>query len=214
MRKHLNVMLKAGLSLTFFALISVLFVSTSERLTRDKIIENKAMMLRQALNEIVPPQAYDNNLVETKMVLSKEDTGFVKDTPVFFAMKNKQAVAAIFEVITLKGYSGAIKVLVGISARDKSITGVRIVEHKETPGLGDKMELRKSNWVLSFNGKSLSNQSLQDWQVRKDGGQFDQFTGATITPRAIVNIVKSTLLYAQTHLDDLFSKQLTKKANQ
>lgn len=207
-------MIKAGFSLTIFALISVLFVSTSEHLTHDKIAENKAMMLLQALNEIVPPQAYDNNLVASKVVLLAEDTGFVKKTPVFFATKNKQAVAAIFEVVTLKGYSGAIKVLIGISASDKSITGVRIVEHKETPGLGDKMELRKSDWVLSFNGKSLSNQSLQDWQVRKDGGNFDQFTGATITPRAIVNIVKSTLLYARNNLDDLFSKQLKKKAKQ
>lgn len=208
MNRHLRIMAKSGFSLAIFALISVVFVSTSERLTRDKIAENKAMMLLMALNEVVPPSAYTNNLVNSKVVLSKQKTGFIKDTPVFFAIDDKQAVAAIFEVTTLKGYSGAIKVLVGIDAQDKSITGVRIIEHKETPGLGDKMELRKSNWVLSFNGKSLTNQSLQDWQVRKDGGTFDQFTGATITPRAIVNLVKSTLLYAQAHLDDIFDKQL------
>ena len=211
MKKHLRVMTKSGLALAAFALISVVFVSTSERLTRDKIAENKAMMLLMALNEVVPPSAYTNKLVDSKVILSIKATGFARETPVYFAFKNNIPVAAIFETTTLNGYGGAIKVLVGVNAQDKSITGVRIVEHKETPGLGDKMELQKSNWVLSFDGKSLTNLSLQDWQVQKDGGKFDQFTGATITPRAIVNLVKSTLLYAQDHLDKLFSKQLANK---
>jgi electron transport complex protein RnfG len=104
----------------------------------------------------------------------------------------------------LKGYSGAITLLLGINAKDKSIKGLRVVQHHETPGLGDKMETRKSNWVRGFNGKSLGNPDIEQWQVKKDGGDFDQFTGATITPRAIVNAARSTLLYAQENMDSLF----------
>ena len=207
-KRHIRVMLKAGLSLAVFTFFSVLFVSTSETLTRDKIAKNKAMMLLQALNEVVPPSSYNNDLIASKIILSRKDTGFVADTPVYFAFNNQQPVAAIFEATTYKGYSGEIRVLIGINASDQSITGVRVVNHNETPGLGDKLELRKSDWVLGFNGKSLSNESLQDWQVKKDGGKFDQFTGATITPRAIVNLSKSTLLYAQDHLSTLFSERV------
>ena len=122
----------------------------------------------------------------------------------YLATKNNTPITAIFEVTTLNGYSGAITLLVGVNAKQKNVSGLRVVNHKETPGLGDKMETRKSNWVMDFNGKSLANPELNDWQVKKDGGYFDQFTGATITPRAIVNVVKSTLLYAQDNIDALF----------
>jgi electron transport complex protein RnfG len=185
-------------------------VSITDYLTRDKIIENNAMMLLEALNQVVLPSTYNNDLASSKINLSSEKTGFNKESFVYFATNNNKPVAAIFEVTTLKGYNGTIKVLVGITVNQK-ITGVRIVQHKETPGLGDKMELSKSNWVLTFNGTSLQNPKVQSWLVKKDGGQFDQFTGATITPRAIVNMIKSTLLYSQNHLDSLFVQYLTSK---
>ena len=204
MKKHFEAMQKAGLSLALFAFISVLFVATTDRLTASKIAKNQAMMLLKALNEIAPVDSYDNDLVKSKVVLNPAGTGFVRSTPVYLATKNGKPATAIFEVTTLKGYSGAITLLVGVNAQHKHLTGVRVVKHKETPGLGDKMETRKSNWVMGFNGKSLSNPDINDWQVRKDGGAFDQFTGATITPRAIVNAVKSTLLYAQDNMDALF----------
>lgn len=209
-----NAMQKAGLSLALFALISVLFVATTDKLTKKKIAENKAMMLLQALNEVAPENSYNNDLIKSKVILKSKGTGFSRDTPVYLATKNSLPVTAIFEVTTLKGYSGAIKMLIGIQAKDFSITGVRIVQHHETPGLGDKMETRKSNWVMNFNGKSLGNPNLSGWQVKKDGGDFDQFTGATITPRAIVNAVRSTLLYAKDNMQALFEinqKSLMKK---
>jgi len=204
MRRHFIAMQKAGLSLAFFALISVVLVAVTNNFTKDKIIENKAMMLLQALNEVVPSERYDNDLTQSKILLKSEDTGFATDTPVFLATRKGKPVTAIFEITTLKGYGGAIKILIGINADDHKIAGVRIVEHKETPGLGDKMETSKSNWVLSFNGKSLNTTDLQGWQVKKDGGEFDQFTGATITPRAIVNTIKSTLIYAQNNMENIF----------
>lgn len=209
MRKHFIAMQKAGLSLAFFALISVVLVAVTYNLTRDKISENQAIMLLQALNEVVPAERYDNNLVNSKIILKSKETGFLRDTPVFLATLKGKPVTAIFEVTTIKGYSGAIKVLIGVNANDFTISGVRVVEHKETPGLGDRMETSKSNWVFAFNGKSLQNPDEQGWQVKKDGGVFEQFTGATITPRAIVNLVKTTLIYAQKNMQTLFQNLQT-----
>ena len=204
MKRHFIAMQKAGLSLAFFAFISVVLVAVTNNLTKDKIIENQAMMLLQALNEVLPADRYDNDLPNSKIILKSEDTGFATNTPVFLATLKDKPVTAIFEVTTHKGYGGAITILIGINADDQKISGVRIVEHKETPGLGDKMETRKSDWALAFNEKSLNNPNIQGWQVKKDGGKFDQFTGATITPRAIVNAVKSTLIYAQNNMEAIF----------
>lgn len=210
---HASAMKKAGLSLAIFAFISVFFVAITDTLTANKIAENEATMLLKALNEIAPKDSYDNDLIASKVILNKVGSGFISDTPVYLATKADNAATAIFEVTTNKGYSGAITLLVGVNAADKTVTGVRVVKHKETPGLGDKMEIpktppNKTPWVLDFNTKSLINPMLSNWNVKKDGGEFDQFTGATITPRAIVNAVKSTLLYAQDNMDALFELEL------
>ncbi len=204
MKKHYEAMKKAGSSLAFFALISVVLVATTNSLTKHKIKENQAKMLLKALNEIAPKNSYDNDLAHSKIVIKPTENGFIRETPVYLATMKGKYVAAIFEVTTLNGYSGAITLLLGINAKDKSVTGLRVIKHHETPGLGDKMETRKSNWVFGFNGKSLDNPSIENWQVKNDGGDFDQFTGATITPRAIVNVARSTLLYAQENMDTLF----------
>lgn len=204
-------MKKAGSSLAFFAFISVVLVATTNSLTKHKIEENQAKMLLKALNEIAPENSYDNDLANSKIVITPSENGFSRDTPVYLATMKGQPVTAIFEVTTLKGYSGTITLLLGINAKDKSVKGLRVVQHHETPGLGDKMETRKSNWVLGFNGKSLGNPDIEQWQVKKDGGDFDQFTGATITPRAIVNAARSTLLYAQENMDTLFMTKINKQ---
>lgn len=208
MKKHYEAMKKAGSSLAFFAFISVVLVATTNSLTKHKIEENQAKMLLKALNEIAPENSYDNDLANSKIVINPSENGFIRETPVYLATLKGQPVTAIFEVTTLKGYSGAITLLLGINAKDKSVKGLRVVQHHETPGLGDKMEIRKTDWVLNFNGKSLRNPSIEHWQVKKDGGDFDQFTGATITPRAIVNAARSTLLYAQDNMDTLFNTKL------
>jgi len=207
---HASAMKKAGISLAVFAFISVFFVAITDSLTADKIAENQVAMLLKALNEIAPKNSYDNDLIASKVIINKVGIGFMNNTPVYLATKANQPATAIFEVTTNKGYSGAITLLVGVNASQKTVTGVRVVKHKETPGLGDKMEIPKTPpnqtpWVLSFNGKSLNNPELVRWNVKKDNGDFDQFTGATITPRAIVNAVKSTLLYAQDNMDALFA---------
>ncbi len=104
----------------------------------------------------------------------------------------------------MQGYSGAITLLVAVNYADQHLTGVRVVKHKETPGLGDKIEVAKGDWILGFKGKFLSNPSAKSWAVKRDGGEFDQFTGATITPRAIVSLVEDVLIYAHKHMQQLF----------
>jgi len=213
---HSTAMKKAGISLALFAFISVFFVAITDKLTANKIAENQAAMLLKALNEIAPANSYDNDLLASKVILNQAGSGFMGNTPVYLATQSNNPATAIFEVTTNKGYSGAITLLVGVDASSKTVTGVRVVKHKETPGLGDKMEIaktppNKTPWVFDFNNKSLTNPDESKWNVKKDNGDFDQFTGATITPRAIVNAVKSTLLYAQDNMDALFT--LEKKSD-
>ena len=116
-----------------------------------------------------------------------------------------EPVAAIFRSIAPDGYSGKIHLLVGVYI-DGSLAGVRVVKHAETPGLGDAVEIRKSSWIEDFAGKSLTNPSQDRWRVKRDGGDFDQFTGATITPRAVVAAVRNTLLYYQQNTDMIFDQ--------
>lgn len=113
-------------------------------------------------------------------------------------------MAVILQPVVPDGYAGPIRLLVSV-LRDGSLGGVRVLEHHETPGLGDKIDEKKSDWIVEqFNGKSLSNPPLDAWQVKRDGGEFDQFTGATITPRSIVNAVKNTLLFVEREGDALY----------
>jgi electron transport complex protein RnfG len=126
------------------------------------------------------------------------------------ARLNQQAVAVIFPVIAPNGYSGKIKLLVAINPQG-SLLGVRVLSHKETAGLGDAIEKNKSDWIDSFNHRSLINTPERAWQVKRDGGDFDQFTGATITPRAVVKAVHNSLLYYQQHKHLLFSRLSEKK---
>lgn len=201
----IEAMKKSGLSLAFFACVSVIFVVGTHFLVRDRVAKNDEMMLLKNINQIIPPERYDNNLVESELLLKAEQSGLENDAIIFLASKKNQPLTTIFEITTLRGY-GVITLLVGINAKDQSLAGVRVVHHTETPGLGDKIEIKKSDWILSFNGKSLENPKLSGWFVKKDGGEFDQFTGATITPRAVVNTTKSVLLYAKDHLTELNQK--------
>jgi electron transport complex protein RnfG len=114
-------------------------------------------------------------------------------------------VAAVFSVVARGGYAGDIELLVGVRA-DGRVAGVRVVEHHETPGLGDGIEADKSDWIRGFDGRSLGDPPREDWAVRRDGGDFDQFTGATITPRAVVEAVRDTLIYFEDHRDQVFAQ--------
>ena len=204
-RKSIEAMKKSGLSLAFFACVSVIFVVGTHFLVRDRVAKNDEMRLLKSINQIIPSERYDNKLTDSEYLLKPEQSGLENEAIVFLAMKDQKPVATIFEITTLRGY-GVITLLIGINSKDQTLAGVRVVRHTETPGLGDKIEIKKSDWILGFDGKSLENPKPSGWFVKKDGGEFDQFTGATITPRAIVNTTKSVLLYAKDHLDDLDQK--------
>ena len=114
-----------------------------------------------------------------------------------------EVVGVILPATARDGYSGDIRLLVGVDKAGK-LAGVRVLNHRETPGLGDKIELKKSDWVLSFNGRSLQDPTPENWAVTKDGGEFDAFTGATVTPRAVVESVRDTLRFTDENNADLF----------
>jgi len=193
----------AGLLLAMFAVVGVGLVAFTHQATEPQIKENERLALLNSLNALVPAESIDNDIVTDLIVVSDEEKLGTAETTVYLGRKAHRPVAAVFTSIVPDGYSGQIKLLVAIQA-DGILGGVRVVSHKETPGLGDKVEVEKSDWIHSFQGKSLGNPDLAKWKVKRDGGIFDQFSGATITPRSIVKAVKNTLLYYQENSKSLF----------
>lgn len=195
----------AGILLALFATAGTALVAVTNELTAEKIADNERQALLRSLTALVPADTIDNDIVTDTRLISEKALLGDDQTLVYLGRNKGEPVAAVFSSMVPNGYSGPIKMLVAVKV-DGTLGGVRVVSHKETPGLGDKVEEQRSDWIFSFNGKSLSNPALSDWKVKKDGGQFDQFTGATITPRAIVNGVKNTLLYYQNQGKSLFLK--------
>lgn len=204
--------LKNATGLALFAFITAGVIALTQQTTKQQIDSNIAEAQARALYEITPKSSLDNDLLNSSIDLNSEAAKALtsllllgptsKSANVYFAELNSQTHTIIYPTIAPDGYTTAIKLLVGVKT-DGTLSGVRIIDHKETPGLGDKVELKKSDWVLSFEGKSLSAPDIDQWKVQKDGGDFDQFTGATITPRAVVNAVKNTLLFHNENANTL-----------
>ena len=196
--------LLSGLFLWLFAVAGTTFVAVTENLARDPIIENERRVLLRNLNALLPAEKLDNDIVTDTLRIQASSLLGTKDASlVYRARYQGEPVAAIFNSIAPNGYSGKIHLLVGVYY-DGSIAGVRAVKHNETPGLGDAIEIQKSDWILDFNAKSLGNPPGDQWLVKRDKGVYDQFTGATITPRAIVQAVKNTLLYYEQNAEIIF----------
>ena len=188
---------KNSLLLAVFALITAVILASTDRLTEDRIAESERLAAQKALFEIIPVERHNNDLLMDIQPIPEKywsTLGLESGGDIHIARLDEEPVAAIIPSITPEGYSGDIAMIVGVNF-DGSIAGVRVVEHRETPGLGDKVDLRKSDWILSFNGKSLSNPKPDAWNVKKEKGDFDQFTGATITPRAVIHQIAKTLEY-------------------
>jgi electron transport complex protein RnfG len=190
--------------LTSFAVVCTLVVGSVNLLTKDKITEQEQQQLLNRLNDIIAIESYNNAIYQDCIILPKQALNTVKDQKVYRARFNNSTIAAAITTVAPDGYNGNIELLVAIKT-DGTVSGVRTVKHQETPGLGDKIELRKSDWITRFSGKKLSNKTDARWKVKKDGGMFDQFTGATITPRAVVKAVRATVNYFNQHQDELFS---------
>jgi electron transport complex protein RnfG len=200
-----NHMLKTALMLGLFALAGTTLVALTYSTTDERIAENERQAIMRTLNALVPATQHDNDMLnDTVQVTAPDLLGSDKPVTVYRARQNGQPVAAVFNVVAPDGYNGHIKLLVAIHY-DGIVAGVRVISHRETPGLGDSIEIEKSNWILGFDGFSIFNPPRQGWQVRKDGGEFDQFTGATITPRAVVKAVYKCLQYFNANREQVFA---------
>lgn len=193
--------------LMLFAVIGGGMVAMTQQGTAERIQENERLALLRSLNAIVPAEEYDNQLTQSVIDIPANDLLNTRETwPAYLATKAGKTIAVIFNSIAPDGYNGRIQLLIGVYT-DGRIAGVRVVSHRETPGLGDAIEADRSDWILGFDNKSLQQPTEKGWKVKRDGGEFDQFTGATITPRAVVKAVQNTLLYFQQHRQQLLATQ-------
>ncbi len=184
-----------ALSLGVFAVVTAAAINLTYVAGSDAIAANKAAAKARALEAVMSPALYDQSLLDSPITLAQTDQLDVAENSLGYAAINHSVVQGIvLPVVAKDGYSGDISMLIGLN-RDGVIQGVRVLEHKETPGLGDKVERKKSAWIDAFIGHSLANTSPDEWAVTKDGGLFDGFTGATITPRAVVSAVHKSLRY-------------------
>jgi electron transport complex protein RnfG len=192
-------------AMIIFSLLASTALSISYFVTKTPIEESDAKAKRTFLNQVIPSNLYDNNLVkDTISVEPNPLIGNKKNIDIYRAKKNNQVIAVIIETIAPDGYSGEIKTLVGIDQEDK-ILGVRVIIHKETPGLGDYIEIEKSQWIKNFDLKSLGEMTEKEWAVKKDGGSFDYVSGATITSRAVIKSTYKSLLYVKENKKRLFA---------
>lgn len=210
-----NSVILAAFAVATAGLIALTFQGTAAR-----IDSAEKQAAQRALFELVPQSRHDNDLLDDTVSFERfagDAESLGTHGAIHIARQNGEPVAFIIPAVAPDGYSGDIRMIVGVNA-DGTLAGVRVLSHKETPGLGDKIELTKSNWILSFDGRSLQNPSEQGWQVKKDGGEFDQFTGATITPRAVVRQVKEVLQFVERNHTQLAaaaaSVQPTDQVNQ
>lgn len=170
-----------------FSLAATLLLAVANALTLAPIAHSAQEDLRRSLEQVIPANNHDNNPATDTLVLNTDG----KDVLVYRARQGDRVSGVAFEV-SQRGYSGPIRVLLGIDAAGQ-LTGVRVLHHTETPGLGDKIEANRSDWITRFTGRSLGNPPDAQWAVKKDGGPFDQFAGATITPRAVVTAIRQGL---------------------
>lgn len=193
-----------GFLLAAFAIICTAAVATVNQLTAPVIKKQEQLALLKTINQLIPKDSYDNDVFASCFWVEDELLGKMKQQ-VFVAKKSETPVALMLEASTLKGYAGEIKIAVGIFA-DGKVAGVRVISHTETPGLGDKIQTNKSDWVYSFDNRQYQEKQDKRWEVKKNGGVIDAFTGATITPRAVTLAVKDALIYFNKNSESLFNQ--------
>ena len=186
------------------AAAAIFGVRAAYDLSHERIAMNQRARLVARLNSVLDPALIDHDLTTTRLSFSDPELlGSPAPVDVFVLSDHGRPVATVFASIAPHGYNAPIDLLVGVGA-DSSVTGVRAVRHRETPGLGDMIDRAKSNWVEQFRGKNLAAPPREAWQVKQDEGQFDSITGATVTSRAVVAAVKNALLYFEQHRGDIY----------
>ena len=198
-------MLSHGVILGIFCLGFGVVLAVTNSLT-EKDIAARAMEDRQnSLSQVIPDIIHDNNVVTNTLTMKNERD---KEITVYRATKEGKITGVAYEIFGT-GYAGEIKLMLGVDASGK-VLGVRVLAHKETPGLGDKIDVKKTKWILDFDGLSLGSPPLEKWKVKKDGGHFDQFAGATITPRGVVKAVKEGLQFFDAHKAEMLADNVSK----
>ena len=202
MNKH--PILKSGFTLAIIAAVCTGLVAITWQLTTARIAANEQAWLEQSLQPVLSGLYFDNNVTESKLTLQLPHGLPGSEAAVIYRVyAENQPVAALFLVTARGGYTGPMRVLIGIDVAG-SVTGVRVVEHHETPGLGDRVEASRSDWVLQFDGHSLRDPKPRGWAIKRDGGEFDQITGASVTPRAVIKAIMETLQYFDANADSVF----------
>lgn len=186
-----------------FALLASTMLSLGDFITKDAITSRRADDLRNLLEQVIPPDTHDNNLLTDTMNFPPNELSESELTA--YRARQQDTVQAVAYETSISGYAGPIVLVMGVD-RNGTILGVRVVTHAETPGLGDRIEPGKSDWLLGFNGRSLHNPGPKGWAVKKDGGEFDQFTGATITPRRAVQAVHQGLEFFEQYRSQLLNE--------
>ncbi len=167
-----------------FATFAAIFLVSANMATKDDIAERQKEDMLTSLNQVVPATLYDNDLLVNPLIVRDANDHPLK---IYRGFAESRVSALAWEIVG-NGYAGEIRLIMGIDPNGR-ILGVRVISHAETPGLGDKIETAKDDWIFGFNGLSLGNPPAQRWKVKKDGGEFDAFSGATITPRAVVGAI-------------------------
>lgn len=207
LKNLLRIMFASAGKLSLFVFVSVVLLLGVKVITDPLIAEAERKNLLDTFNQVLPAELYDNDPLSDTVLITDPSALAVLGTKepvlVYRARKQGKPAGLILTTTAPNGYSGNITLLMGVQA-DNRVAGVRVLKHKETPGLGDKIEVNKDRWILGFNGLSVRHERDPQWLVKKDGGDFDQFTGATITPRAVVSQVKRTLLLVTEQSEFLY----------
>jgi len=192
---------RAALSLTLLGLVAAVLLSGIDRLTRERIASAEQRRALATLTELVPAARFDNDPLFDR--IEQRIGGFEEPAVIHRARRGDEPVALIFDVTTGRGYSGDIRLLVALEP-DGTVQGVRVLRHRETPGLGDRIEIERSDWIRQFAGRSLDDPPPQRWTSSRRGGDFDTLTAATVTTDAVVDAVRRVLLEADDETRDLW----------
>ncbi|MDD4913178.1 MAG: electron transport complex subunit RsxG [Sideroxydans sp.] len=197
--------LQTAANLIFFAIIGTAILASTYFMTHDAIVKSEEAEKMKLITQIVPTTLFDNDIIQDKLSVAPSPLLGTEDVTIAYrARLNGEPSAVVLESIAPDGYSGKIALILAVRANGE-LAGVRVVTHKETPGLGDYIELPKDPWIKGFDGKSREVYKDDDWKVKKDGGQFAYMAGATITPRAIVKAVNKALIYYAENREQLFA---------
>ena len=197
--------IKSGATLALIAAICTALVAATYQATANRIAANEKALLEQSLQPAIAGLYFEGGISESRLALEPPHDLPGSDTAlVYRVFAGNEPVAALFAVTAPDGFSGPIRVLVGVAA-DGKVTGIRILQHRETPGYGDSIESARSDWVFQFEGRALGDPVIGGWQLKVDGGDFDQLTGASITPRAVLKAIREVLIYFDANREEVFA---------